>query len=110
MGRNCLAELSQAISKIEAELLELKNIKAEVDYKELGIDDGTAARSAYLTVLTGASSMQHLRSIVLQFADNSKYIMQRARRTVGRRSYEGHNTSRNRWGYSRDWQLGMYFW
>lgn len=44
MGRNCLEDLNHACSKLEAELLELRNIKAEVDYKDLGIDDGAAGR------------------------------------------------------------------
>lgn len=44
MVRNSLAELTQAFSKLQAEVLDLKNIKAEVDYKDLGIDDGATAR------------------------------------------------------------------
>jgi phosphotransferase system IIB component len=47
MGHRNIAELTHAFSKIRAEVNDLKNIKAEVDYKDLGVDDGTTARYAY---------------------------------------------------------------
>lgn len=66
MGQRSIAELTQAFLRIQAEVNDLENIKAEVDYKDLGIDDGTAARYACSIVQLGwpryvtLTSLDHL--------------------------------------------------
>ena len=39
-----LQDLQEKIEAIRRDLFNINDIKAEVDYKELGIDDGSASR------------------------------------------------------------------